>query len=380
MIPVAPLWGFFTHIRERSPVLLSIDQYFYLVHAIHRMDMSHLETTEDLMRFTKLFWLNDPRFEKQYETAFKAFLDWNTVLKQNAEPGKGSTTAPKPIVDTPPEVNQETQVDPQKEKSEEKPPTPVMVEPAADVDFQLIVKETQSSTGIEEPSMNWLIKHDFALSDMAIVPFDGRHFVQRLRRKVETTEQIYSDVLDLPLIVNRYAETGFIDDIIYETQDTRQSNVVLLADRYGSMLAHEYLEQHFDQSLRQIPYCQYEHYYFYNLPKEAPEGTHYELQPAKKGADYFYTAKHKWNKNTWFLILSDAGAHSGFVNRERMKHTMTFWKYLQSISGHVFWINPVHNDYMDDGTASRLQMSIPMIYPDQPSLNTLIFERNPLTV
>ena len=374
---VAPLWGFFTHIRDRSPVPLSIDQYFYLLQAIHRMDLSYLQTKEDLLRFTKLFWLPDFRFEKQYDSAFASFMDWDSILKLKGSPAEVASEVfeRKAFADKGHLEKQFRPIDEpkQKEQISIKKPESIPL-----VDFQLLVKETQSTTGVDEPSIGAMIPHDFALSDLAIVPFDRRHFVQRLRRKVETTEQILSDILDLPLIVSRFAETGFIDDIIYETQDTQKSKVVLLADRFGSMVAHEFLEHHFDQSLRQIPYCDYQHYFFYNRPKEITEGIHYELQPARKGAEVFYTSKHHWDRNTWFLILSDAGAHSGVVNRERMKHTMKFWKYLQSISSHVFWINPVPIEYMEDCTASRLQMSIPMVHPDQHSLNTMIFERKPL--
>ena len=376
MIPVAPLWGFFSHIRGRSPVPLSIEQYFYLVHAIHSMDLQHIKTSKDLLEFTKIFWLNNPRFKEQYEHAFTSFLDWEKVLNTPVKQEAITTPVVSPVIDPVPEKKEGKEKVAEEGRQEAIPKELQVKESTSLVDFDLLVKETESDLGFENPSMTPVPQHDFSLSDLAIVPFDGRHFVQRLRRKVETTEQIYSDVLDLPMIVERFAEMGFIDDFIYEIYETQQSNVVLLSDRSDSMLSFEFLERHFELSLRQIPYCHFEHYFFYNWPREVHHGNHFELQPAKKGQESFDTIKHKWNKNTWFLLLSDAGAFSGIVNLERIKQTMNFWKYLQSITEHVHWINPVPNEYMEDCTASRLQISIPMTHPDKDSMKTQILQRN----
>ena len=376
MIPVAPLWGFFTHIRDRSPVPLSIDQYFFFIDAIHHMDLRHIKTTKDLLEFTKIFWLNNPRFKEQYEHAFTSFLDWEKELNKPTKQEAPAAPIISPAVDPIPEKKEESEKITDQKEEVPKPLETETKERTSLVDFDLLVKETESTQGIENPAMTPVPQHEFSLSDLSIVPFDGRHFVQRLRRKVETTEQIFSDVLDIPLIVERFAEMGFIDDFIYEIYETQQSNVVLLTDRSDSMLSFEFLERHFDLSMRQIPYCHFQHFYFYNWPLPIQHGKYFELQPAKKGEVAFTTESHKWNKHTWFFILSDAGGLSGLVNGERIDQTMKFWWHLQNISEHVFWINPVPVEMMDDCTAIRLQMSIPMTHPDKDSLRTQILQRN----
>lgn len=102
----------------------------------------------------------------------------------------------------------------------------------------------------------------------------------------------------MPLIVNRFAETGFINDIIYETQDTQKSKVVLLADRFGSMVAHKFLEHHFGGTTT-IPVLRLSALFFLQLAKEITEGIHYELGPTGKVRRFLYI-KAPSDRNTAF--------------------------------------------------------------------------------
>ncbi len=369
-----PIWGFFNFIRHKSPVPLSLDQYQYFFSALHHVDLSTLNNKDDLLRFTKIFWLNHSDFNAHYDFYFNSFTDWNALLQSPASepvPNNSIQTENKsiPKFETKEADNSETKskpsepIQPKKSQSEE-----------ALVDFQLVLQESNVSSAQEE-SIQSFIRHDFALADQFIVPFDNRSFVQRLRRKVETADLVASDQLNVAAMIESYTRTGYIEEILYEMQDASHSNVVLLADRFGSMLAYEYLEEHFITGLRQLPYCTLEHYFFYNLPEETPDQMHYKFISAIIGQKDLETVRHKWNQHTWFLILSDAGAHSGVVNRERMKSTAKFWRYLRNISSHTHWINPVPFEYLNDCTAKRLQMTIPMIEPTEKTLYHMMYNK-----
>ena len=371
---VGPLWGFFQFIRDKSAIPLSIDQYFYLVRAIHKFTHKDLITTHDLLQFTKIFWLNDSKFEFQYDYFFNNFFDWeNYFAPEDDKRKQQSSGSTQPKSTTGPEYQDEhTDI-----RDEGEPPQPeeqlsnagTAKEPI--VDFQIVLRDSTFGPTDQEAEIANL-DHSFSLSDLTIMPFDARKFVQRLRRKVETAEQVQSDTIDVTLMVEDFIGSGFIEKIIYETADASHSNVVLLEDRFGSMLAYEYLESHFSQALGQIPYCDFQHYFFYNLPEVSKEQGHFLLPVAGKNSKVLNTQKHDWNQKTWFFILSDAGAHSGLVNRERIKASLKMWHYFNAISKHVYWINPVPFEYLNDCTAKRLQMAIPMINPDLQSLNRMV--------
>ena len=119
-----------------------------------------------------------------------------------------------------------------------------------------------------------------------------------------------------------------------------------------------------------------EHYVFNNLP-EYIDGK-YQFKTAGSFKNEL-SKNTQWNKKTWFFVLSDAGGHSGIVNKERMTATVRLWKYLKSFSPFVHWINPIPFEYLNDCTAKRLQMMIPMSHPDDLSLHKIIHEAKPTT-
>ncbi|MDX1477936.1 MAG: hypothetical protein R3301_09540 [Saprospiraceae bacterium] len=376
---VGPLFGFFRFIRNKSHAPLSIDQYDAFVRAVYAMDLQDIQTAADLMELTKIFWLSDTRFQTQYEGYFRAFFQWEELFANGDDPDRVPPPDPEngdseePVVKPDPaDGGIEGPQDPN--GSDENGSGSIeseTVDQSQLVDFELLIRESQQGLEEEVP-VSGMYAHDFNLSLQSLMPFNARKVSQRLRRKVETAEQVPSDRLDLREMSRRYATDGFLAEIIYEMADASHSNVVLLADRFGSMYAHSYLEEHLRTCFRQIPHCTFEHYYFYNVPDYDAEKAHYCLTVPGKAVQTFYTSKHKWTDRTWIFILSDAGAHSGMVNRPRMHATLQFWHDLRAITPHVYWINPVPFEYLNDCTAKRLQLRIPMYHPDEASLNQLI--------
>ena len=364
-IPVAPLWGFFTFIRKKTPVPLSIDQYVYFITALHSLD-TQLDDVDDLLTFTKVFWLADPAWTKQYERYFLSFF--KDISIPNPKP---SPTPPDP----PPPPEPLTPPKPSTPSEAPTPPEPVsspVVTNESMVDFELVLRDAvgPSPVIIKDSAQS---STQYYLGDDLIMPFRMRTFIQRLRRKIETSERIQSDEINIREMITQYTRSGFIEELIYEMEDTSSSHIVLLSDRYGSMLAYEYLENYFADGFRRVPHCLFEHYSFYNLPERDSEGE-YLLTDQGTHGDTFRTSEHHWSNKTWFFVLSDAGGLSGMVNRDRLKDSLKFWRFLNEISPHTHWINPVPMRYLNDCTAKRLQMSIPMIDPTEEALHMLILD------
>lgn len=374
---VGPLWGFFQLVRSSGHIPLSIDQYFFFVHALHSEAFRTVSTKADLLALMKIFWLNEPGFEPQFNALFNRFFDdkvlWKILPDQKTENEAGDdghdhgqqekTSGPEaPAPD--PSANDDLKKDPGKKADHTQD---------ARSEIELILKDSTAGEGKEAPFKRELA-HAFALSDKSIMPFDARKFAQRLRRKVETAEQVSSDRINAPEMVRQFVELGFIEEIIYELEDASYSNIVLFSDRFGSMLAYEYLDMQFRDSLRNIPHCTFEHYAFYNLPVSSEDRRGFLFTPADAKGGEISSDRHPWTRNTWFFILSDAGGHSGTVNRQRIIRTNQFWTFLTGISEFVYWINPIPAAYLNDCTAKRLQMKIPMITPEMANLNQLVKE------
>ena len=385
---IGPLWGFFKFIKDKFSMPLAIDQYFYLVEVLHKMPLysatddpdeskSILENRESLLSFTKIFWLNDLNFEAEYNRYFELFFDKETLLETISKPGE--TKKEKHSVSNGTNTSPTTKDLPQKSGNEKESKSNTKLkdpwETEGMVDFELVLQDAKGSRPEGKDTLK-KSEHTFMLADKAIMPFETRHFAQRLRRKVETTEKVISSRINIPEMVKEYTQQGFVNDILYEYDDSSFSNVVLLADRYGSMLAYEFLEENFRESLQQIPHCNFEHYSFYNLPQlDRGEYSFRSMDDAVKGNTL---QPKKWNDKTWFFVLSDAGGHSGMVNKERMQATLKFWKYLNHISEYVYWVNPIPFEFLNDCSAKRLQMVIPMIHPDDISLHKTINEAKPI--
>ncbi len=376
-----PLWIFFTALKDQTPLVLSIDQYFYFFEAFQQLPLYHFSHYHELRDFCKIFWLNDYRFEKEFDQTFDAMTQWAEIGYILSPEKKTPPPPPEPPVPgpEPPGPKPPRPEPPGPEPPGPEPPRPVSSEPTnkADfVDFELILREEQGTKETSIISMNQL-EHDFALEDQSIMPFRLRYFAQRLRRSVETTEKVMADELDYEQMIKQYCEDRYLNKIVYKFRDSSKSNVVLLADRFGSMLAYEYLELQLRDSISAIPNCHFEQYYFYNIPRRSPDKKHYLLNTVTGRDPVFKTKKQQWDKNTWFFILSDAGAHSGEINEERIDASLAMWKYFKAISKHVYWINPVPKIYMEnkvdgeynDTTAQRLNLIVDMIYPTEKNLN-----------
>ena len=208
-------------------------------------------------------------------------------------------------------------------------------------------------------------EHPFKMEDQTIMPFNRRFVAQRFRRAVETSVLEDTDEIHLETMIDQYCCQGYMDEISYHNKDSSHSHIVLLADRFGSMLGYEYIEDQLQLMLKTLPNCTFEHYVFYNVPKWEEETHSYIMRPLHEDEITLPNDATLWNKETWFLIFSDAGAHSGWVNEKRMHASLDMWRYFEQFSSHVYWINPVSRSFRKGTTAQRLNFVIPMLYPYQ---------------
>lgn len=378
-----PLWKFFTLLKARTPLLLSVDQYAYFLAAFQQTPTAHFKNYYDLRDFCKIFWLKDYEYEAEFDHLFARLLVWEelqSLLKtegkeENKDQHTDNRTSNRQSQGGGEQRNSKEEEGDKKEEDKKGDDDQANAETddEAFVDFELMIKEQQQSTNPAAEAGAYSFEYSFQLNDQAIMPFELRHFAQRLRRQVETSVKVPTRELDYDRMIIQYSKYRYIDEIVYKLRDSSWSNIVLLSDRFGSMLAYEYIEKQLVLSIKAIPDCTFEHYFFYNLPERLSSGT-YLLKNAGTGKPQLDTQKHKWTSDTWFFLLSDGGAHSGMVNRGRISATFNFWNYLKGISPHVYWLNPVPPQYLKGSTAQRLNLVIPMTYPTKDELKKFFQE------
>lgn len=379
-----PFWSLFQSIKSELNFTLTIEDYFLFLKSLEQVPNGSIKDYRQFSAFCKIFWLKDPKNEFAFDMLFKVYqnqmLEELNKIMSTSE--KGDKEAEKieeikevsqsdDLTDAPSSLGNQKQ--PVKEnnvrqeghvqhKSEiEKPATKVE-------DIELLIAD---GDGVEELKSIHEFQHFFFMGDDFIMPFEKRYIAQRMRRMVETKDKVKGEQLNIPAILRDFARDQYIHEIHRLDEDYSEIKVVLFTDRMGSMLAYEHIEQHLAETFEIIPGIQLEYYFFANLPPATKDGKHFMLTSALEVNHNINSKDHQWDRNTWFFILSDAGAHSGTVSGGRIKATIKFWTYLKNVSEHVFWLNPVPNEYMNDCTAKRLQMMIPMHGVEQKDLKRL---------
>ena len=357
---------------KKTALVLSIDQYFYFLEAFQKMPLNYITNHQKLREFCKIFWLNDHRFESEFDQIFKSQFNKDEIrnllnIEEEEEGTNQTTTNDDQELDETISI-QEPADDQEKDGQDEIEQLSggiISEEFEEFLEFDLVITEGNEQ-GIEVDQREGINeKSTFMMEDQIIMPFQLRFFAQRLRRVIESSVLTWSDELDIEKMVTQYCNTRYFEDIIYKKRLNSSSNVVLLADRYGSMLSYEFIEQQLADAIRTIPGCHFEHLFFYDLPYPDERTGHYKFKPVNYNNHFFDTEKHTWDGNTWIFIFSDAGAHSGLVNKPRMRATFQMWDFFKNITPHVHWINPVPKKFFGGTTAERLSYSIPMIYPVQ---------------
>ena len=370
-------YNLFLRLKNQTVIPLSVDQYMDFVKTFAQMPEESFENLDELKQFTKLFWLENTLDTKVYDDLFEQEVEkvWKKLWEKRFE--KKEIVKEDKIRKTEDgERETEKQVTELENKPIEMEDKPIDIEDTDYKDLELIIgEEDEKAYTSDNPLVDYVLSEPFQLSDQQIMPFSPRFLSQRTRRLTQREEVEISDEIDMPAIIKRFAQDGFIADVLYLRKVHKRSNIVFLADRFGSMLSYEFLEKQLARSFRMIPKTQFEHYFFYNIPQKDREGR-FQLRTQKKGTLAVDAQNHKWNANTYFFIFSDAGGHSGMVNKGRLIATLDFWHFLKNIAPHnVFWINPVPKDQMNDCTARRLQISIPMIYPAEEQFNRFFTDK-----
>ena len=382
---------------------LDTTTYHLFLKAFHALlTVGSIQNEATIIELAKLFFAKNAEEAVEIEQVFKQAIQerWEAIkiqvssLSSIDESPETATIDKKPLEQPISQNDKENRTKPNSSKIETKnnthsssskeeivkketPKKEGQLEQWYDVNLHLSEEEAQGNIKLSLQ----LDGNHFMLHDESIMPFSIRYLSQKSRKSFQTSHQITTDEIDIPTMVTAYAKSGLFEEVTFHKRPVNQSNIVLLSDRFGSMLSYEFLEDHLIRSFKIIPECLFEHYFFYNLPDKRFESIkqkeernrpyYYALKNATRGGENLYSNKARWTKDTIFFIFSDAGGHSGLVNKARIKATIDLWNHLIGFSKKIYWLNPIPIKEMNDCTAKRLNLLIKMYEPDYEGFEEL---------
>lgn len=157
--------------------------------------------------------------------------------------------------------------------------------------------------------------------------------------------------LDLRGTIERVSQKGYLDKLIYEKVTKSKTNIVLLIDQGGSMIAFFHLVNTLIEKAKIVSAKQPKIYFFKNYPyqKLYTNSEHTDSIDFKTFADK--------NRDP-VIILSDAGAARGRYDEKRIKGTDDFLKELKHSS--KVWLNPMPKKRWANNSASYIAELVDM--------------------
>lgn len=175
--------------------------------------------------------------------------------------------------------------------------------------------------------------------------------------------------LDVSATIDQIAQQGFFLNPVLVPQRVNRSQLILLLDLNGSMVAfHSLGERIKDTVIAGGQLGRSQVYYFHNCPVD-----YLYLDPGQRYYRTFEQVLHQTSPSyTSVLIFSDAGAARGGYSEDRLEWTQIFLQQLQQKIRYVAWLNPVPRERWAGTTAGEIAKLVPMFESDRPGLQQAI--------
>jgi len=179
-------------------------------------------------------------------------------------------------------------------------------------------------------------------------PISRRAMAQGWRHLRRLVKDGPCDLIDLDATVERSARLGWYDGPVLERRATDRGHLVLLVDQGGSMVPFHRLTRDLVHTVAESSLGQVDIAYFQNVP-----------------ADEVYLDPHRTRKlpldllladctpESGLLLVSDAGAARGALERQRFAATARLLVQLKRQSHAIAWLNPVPSRRDPHGTGQR---------------------------
>jgi uncharacterized protein len=175
--------------------------------------------------------------------------------------------------------------------------------------------------------------------------------------------------LDIEATVRHIAQNGMLLNPILVPPRKNQTELSLLIDQDGSMVAfHSLSDRLVNTAVRGGKLGEAGIYYFHNCPIDYlyHDAKHQQAIPLEQ-----WSGQVSRNRSV-VLIFSDAGAARGGANPTRIEETQKFLAGLKQQVCYVAWLNPMPKDRWTGTSAEAIAQLIPMFEIDRKGLDGAI--------
>ncbi|MEM7725499.1 MAG: hypothetical protein AAF208_03905 [Cyanobacteria bacterium P01_A01_bin.45] len=351
-----PLFDFFIFMEEEAGLSLTIDQYHMLLQALQ--GGFGISSRSDLKQVCRLLWIKSSsspqveRFEQCFEQYFEQYFQENSQnlaqnLAQNLEPqfqkknSKGSkkaTSTDKTPITSPP-------------SSSTTPVAPTTTPDSKSVNYPQIPTAMRGELLPEQPFREGryqLTPRDFPITQRQIQ--QNWRYLRRPIREGGLTE------IDIEATVEQIIQEGVFLQPVLIPSHVNRVEMLLLIDDSNSMIPFRLLSQKIVATLQASRLGKADTYYFRNFPRD-----YLYLHPRHPDATKINELLPKLHCNrTVILIISDAGAARGGINRDRIKLTEEFVEQSTPYVRHFAWLNPIPSQRWQYTSAEAISQLVPM--------------------
>ena len=175
--------------------------------------------------------------------------------------------------------------------------------------------------------------------------------------------------LDLEATIEEIGRQGRFLKPVLVPRRSNQSELLLLVDRDGSMVPfHSFCDRLIQTACQRDRLGKPRIYYFHNCPGKYLYSDRYHLE-AELVRDVLGSLR---SQQAGALVISDAGAARGGINRRRVELTAAFLEQLGQQIRYVAWLNPMPSSSWPGTSAAEIARLVPMFECDRRGLHESI--------
>lgn len=370
-----PLRKLFEQLREAGFVL-GIDEYELLLKSL--MAGFGLFDRKALARLCKILWVKSIEEGQIFDDYFNQFID--------EEPVKSLVT----VEESQPEKRQEVTISEPLNREREpvqelrqNTPMPQSPLPTPVVENQPKIEEVkeQAETVVEPKSFGVQIQDEVQafktqqhhrirfLLQSDYLPITARQMKQTWRIFRRPIREGPPVELDVERTIKQVAQQGFLLNPALVPARVNRSQLVLLLDVDGSMVAFHSLGNRIKETaIRGGRLGRSQVYYFHNCPIEHVYGDRSFIN----AVTFESLLSQLSPRHSGLLIFSDAGAARGGYSPERLEWTEIFLRAFQERLRYQVWVNPVPQERWWGTTAEEIGKLIPMVECDRAGLQQAV--------
>jgi uncharacterized protein with von Willebrand factor type A (vWA) domain len=349
---ILPLEELFYRLRDHG-LPLGIPEYIAILRAMQAG--IGLADSHSLRQLCKALWVKSEEDELLFDRLF------DEMLAQPIAPHETETP------EVPPKASEEGTSEPAPEAPQTESAPPAENWPSPEISLQ-----TSEPTGIVQAIRYG--QHHLDLERPKYSPLNEYFPVTRrqmkqswryLRRSVREGPPVE---LDVEATVQKISREGMFREPVLLPRRSNRAEIVLLIDQDGSMVPFHALSRQLIETVGRGGLLQHtDVYYFHDYPAE-----YLHLEPARLQAIQVLDVLMGFNAYTAVLVVSDAGAARGHMDRERVQQTGNFLQKLAQHARRFAWVNPLPNPRWANTTAGEIARLVPMFDMSRRGLDDAI--------